>query len=279
MSGSEKLRHIGFDSLCSYAESKKGTRYIHSLAPNLSVEGADNAKRIIGENPVLYAVNHQSMLDYFLPLWGVLGSGLPFARAIAGSNLNNWFVRTFLFDMAPWGVIWHSKDDGRDMRGYMKAVIDAFGRGDSVLVFPEGTRNRHPEKGLAEFKTPFFRLVVSAQDRIDKERDSREIYVCPVACNYDKIPEDGFFERIDQPRTPIGRMKYYFWDFWAGFRWRHFVSEESKGNTIVRFGTPVALRDIAGEGNKYEKAERICEAVRGRLETLLSVIKEETARR
>jgi len=136
---------------------------ITHVMSRLSVAGRENVQRI--SNPVLFVANHVSLADHALIL-----AGLPFrlrhrvAVAMEGEILRNWLhppAETSLPLRTRWlaeyflvNLFFHvfplpKKSGFRRSFAYAGECID---RGESVLVFPEGTRAPRGQMHMGHFK-------------------------------------------------------------------------------------------------------------------------------
>ncbi len=104
----------------------------------------------------IYFANHSSHADFVL-LWSSLPPALrPRTRPVAGADY--WLrdaVRRFLIHQVFHGVL---VDRERSSAGNpLQPLLDALHAGDSLILFPEGTRNL--ADGLLPFKSGIYRLA------------------------------------------------------------------------------------------------------------------------
>ena len=124
-----------------YRRLQKWSRFIiRYLGCSLEVEGLDN---IPSEGPVLFVSNHQGTLDPTLIISTVLRPMSFISKKANEKRLvfGSWAVTI--------GVI-HFDQDSREGNVYMlREAARRLKMGDSLLIFPEGTRSR------GDFMNPF----------------------------------------------------------------------------------------------------------------------------
>ncbi len=121
----------------------------------VELEGAEH----LGEanRPCLYLGNHQSAFD--LPVYGTFG----LRRTVAvGKRELNWVPLFNLAWMATGNISIDRGNRSRAMASLEKAARLIRERRASVLLFPEGTRNR-TDQPLLPFKKGAFHLAIAAQ--------------------------------------------------------------------------------------------------------------------
>lgn len=112
----------------------------------------------------IYFANHQSHGDFVL-LWSALPPLLRGrTRPVAGSDY--WLAsaaRRFLIHRVFRGVLVERRREVRteDPLATMRAALDA---GDSLILFPEGTRNPDPTAPMQPFKSGLWHLALAAPD-------------------------------------------------------------------------------------------------------------------
>ncbi|MDH1264904.1 lysophospholipid acyltransferase family protein [Pseudomonas sp. GD03944] len=120
----------------------------------------------LGSTPLpvqrIYYANHSSHGDFVL-LWASLPPELrQRTRPVAGSDY--WMkggLRSFLIQRVFNGVLVDRQRSSSD-HNPLQAMLDALEQGDSLIVFPEGTRNL--EEGLLPFKSGLYHLARARPD-------------------------------------------------------------------------------------------------------------------
>lgn len=226
------------------------------------IHGLERVEDLVGsDKKCLYVFGpHRTQFDYMMPNYAILDNDLPYPRTITGINLKNPLMRFFGFNLADWGVIWKKRKDVTRSDGalYLDANLQTYLDGLSTGGWPEGAdpegaRDRSSDLRVREFPTGFFKPALRARKKIGEE-----IYVVPVAFNYDKRPEDGFWEFMDD--GPLGKVGYYLGDVAANLRWRFF--EQDRAAPRVQFAEPVEIMELAGRGGKAEVTERLAKRSR-----------------
>ncbi|RMD66094.1 1-acyl-sn-glycerol-3-phosphate acyltransferase [Candidatus Pacearchaeota archaeon] len=238
--------------------AERGERELRKWVSELEIE-VEAEREQYHTGPVVYLSNHLSQLDYFVPKFAMLAVGLPFARAVAGDNLRHWVVRNLIYDFEKYGVLWHDRASRKQgLESYVESLAECLASGESVLVFPEGGRNREARGNPREFKRGFFRVLLRAWQRAEeKSKLARDTKIACLACAYDSIPEEGFFDKID--RHGFGTMQYYLWDALAHLKWRYF--KNPKARAIVRFDAPIALADLTSGHLRHAKEREVAEVL------------------
>ncbi|MGE8497014.1 MAG: lysophospholipid acyltransferase family protein [Pseudomonas sp.] len=121
----------------------------------------------LGSSPLpvqrIYYANHSSHGDFVL-LWASLPPELrQRTRPVAGSDY--WMkgaLRSFLIQRVFNGVLVDRQRSSGSESNPLQAMLDALEQGDSLIVFPEGTRNL--EDGLLPFKSGLYHLAKARPD-------------------------------------------------------------------------------------------------------------------
>ncbi len=130
-------------------------------------------ERLRASQPCVYVVNHQSNLDFLF-----LGTAFPPKTVIIAKREVAWIPLFGLLFMATRNILIDRRVHTRAIAGLDLAVSALQTRGDSILIFPEGTRNRTGER-LGRFKKGAFHMAIAAQVPVVP------IVVSPMADNLD----------------------------------------------------------------------------------------------
>ncbi|QCY11466.1 lysophospholipid acyltransferase family protein [Pseudomonas sp. MPC6] len=105
----------------------------------------------------IYFANHSSHGDFVL-LWASLPPALrSITRPVAGADY--WLkspLRRYIINRVFNGVMVDRERKETDYNP-LQPMLDALKNGDSLIIFPEGTRN--PEEGLLPFKSGLYHLA------------------------------------------------------------------------------------------------------------------------
>lgn len=98
------------------------------------------------DTAVLYVPNHQSYFDIIITYARCPGLTGYVSKDVMEKIplLSTWMKRLYCLFL-----------DRSDIKAGLKTIltgIDQIKRGISMCIFPEGTRNKHPEQGMASFK-------------------------------------------------------------------------------------------------------------------------------
>lgn len=111
----------------------------------------------------IYYANHNSHIDFIL-LWSSLPKPLrKKTRPVAASDY--WFkdeLRRFLMQKTFSGIsVSRQNQNGADP---LSSIKDALKNGDSIIFFPEGTRNLNEDVALLNFKSGLYHLAQQFPD-------------------------------------------------------------------------------------------------------------------
>ncbi|MEP3629583.1 MAG: lysophospholipid acyltransferase family protein [Hyphomicrobiales bacterium] len=114
--------------------------------------------------PCVYFANHRSHGDFVL-LWSVLPQKLrAMTRPVAGADYwNKSPFRKFIGEDVFNALLVERNSNERTVDPVEK-MADAVAQGNSLIIFPEGTRNMGEEK-LLPFKTGLFHLARTLEER------------------------------------------------------------------------------------------------------------------
>ena len=124
-----------------------------------TVTGARSLWMGCAPDPVqrIYFANHSSHGDFVL-LWASLPSTLrKLTRPVAGSDYwNKSALRRYIISRVFNGVL-IDRERKNPVDNPLQPMLDALENGDSLIIFPEGTRNL--EEGLLPFKSGLYHLA------------------------------------------------------------------------------------------------------------------------
>ncbi|ERO62658.1 lysophospholipid acyltransferase family protein [Pseudomonas piscis] len=106
----------------------------------------------------IYFANHSSHGDFVL-LWASLPPALRrLTRPVAGADYwQKSGVRRYIINRVFNGVLIDRERKESVDNNPLQPMLDALEQGDSLIIFPEGTRN--PEDGLLPFKSGLYHLA------------------------------------------------------------------------------------------------------------------------
>ena len=136
----------------------------------------------------IYFANHQSHLDWVL-IWAALPYELrAVTRPIAARDywtstpLKQW-ITTEVFNAV---YVSRARTDDQDP---LEPLLQALGNGDSLVIFPEGTRSNHGEpqtfkSGLFHLATQFpgVQLIPAWIDNVQRVMPKGEVVPVPILC-------------------------------------------------------------------------------------------------
>ncbi|MEN9722812.1 MAG: hypothetical protein RJB38_798 [Pseudomonadota bacterium] len=128
-----------------------GLRWITGVRINL-----EGSRSLESFQPCVYVANHQDNFDIY-----VFGSLFPRKTIVIGKREIAWIPVFNLFYYAAGNIFLHRRKRIKAIAGITEAGSKVRERGLSVLIFPEGTRNRTGH-GLLPFKKGAFHLAVEA---------------------------------------------------------------------------------------------------------------------
>lgn len=114
-------------------------------------------ERHLASQPCVYVANHQSNLDSLF-----LGAVFPTRTVLIGKREVKFIPLFGIIFAASRNIFIDRRDRSKAISGLDKAVDAMKLRGDSIWIFPEGTRNRSGER-LGPFKKGAFHMAIAAQ--------------------------------------------------------------------------------------------------------------------
>ena len=117
----------------------------------------EGRESLISSQPCIYVFNHQSALDV-----ATVGALVPNRSIIIGKKELKWIPFFGLVYMAGGNITIDRGNRASAVAGLSRVVKDIKASKASVIIFPEGTRNREM-KGLLPFKKGAFYMAIEAQ--------------------------------------------------------------------------------------------------------------------
>jgi len=142
----------------------------------------------------IYFANHQSHFDWVL-IWAALPSDLRAnTRPIAARDY--WTATPFKhwITCEVFRAVYVSRTRAKDAAGTedqdpLEPLVDALNHGDSLVIFPEGTRSAKPEpqpfkSGLYHLATQFpqVQLIPAWIDNVQRVMPKGEVVPVPILC-------------------------------------------------------------------------------------------------
>jgi len=112
----------------------------------------------------IYFANHSSHGDFVL-FWACLPPALQqCTRPVAGKDYwHSSAIKRFLINRVFNGVLVERSSPSEDKNNKLQPLLDALDTGDSLIIFPEGTRNLTEER-LLPFKSGLYHLAEARPD-------------------------------------------------------------------------------------------------------------------
>jgi len=249
-----------------YLRIKYRRRLLGRFVPHVEILNSSRVELSEGEVPI-YVPNHVSHLDHFVPPYAIIESGLPFPRSVASVHFkDSLFWRLLKFEKK--GVIWNDRENHSlgYIRDYRSRVLRILNNNGAIFFHPEGKRNRHPERGLGDFKDAAFKMFFSIEDEIREKGSQRKLVFICMGLRYDDFPERNYYNKIG---NYTDSFRYKYWDSYCMAKW---LLKTHKGAAMVNFGKPIRLCDIGGR-NSRDKGKNATEAVREGIDYLLREMK------
>jgi len=160
------------------------TPVLNRIFSGIEVQGLDNLREELKNNPVVVLPNHRSHFDYLLLSYVFYRENLPLPFIAAGDNLNFPPVGFLLRRV---GAFFIKRRSERDplyrfvLSNYVKYLMK---RGHLIEFFIEGGRSRsglprEPKVGLLKY------IVLGVH-----EGERRDVSLVPVSITYERIPEE-----------------------------------------------------------------------------------------
>ena len=115
-----------------------------------------NEEYVDPEKPYVYVANHRAIADIFVVAAVIPGNFNPLMKAEAG----RYPIMGYLFKQ--FCVMVDRKSIGSRQKSLLE-LKERVKRGNSILVFPEGTRNRSHDIPLTPFYAGAFRIAIDLQ--------------------------------------------------------------------------------------------------------------------
>jgi glycerol-3-phosphate O-acyltransferase len=232
------------------------------------VHGEENLKQLPEDSAVLYASLHKSHMDYFIIPVVLIRMGFSCPAIAAGENLFKGPVGDALkknvCDIAKAGAVPIKRGNATkeliEACGFLEAVLM---KGNSALIFPEAKDREGKIKtgrsydGRARYFAPaLFSSAVNAC------RNSKEVYVVPMAVSYEFVPESFVFPELikcsemmkseDRSAREFGKNLYLQLERRT---FEEYLFNSGGGNVYIDFSEPISVRDFpAGKEGRTELA-------------------------
>ncbi len=156
------------------------TLFTKVVGVNLTVTGKRHRK-----GPVLFVSNHISWLDIV-----ILGGVLPRSSFVAKSQIAGWGAVGWLAKLQR--TIFVNRERRHDSSRQSNAMLDAIAKGDSLILFPEGTSTLG--QTVSPFKSSLFAVAEQARKNLGKD-----VIVQPVTLAFTDV--DGI--PLTRQRRPL----------------------------------------------------------------------------
>jgi len=219
---------------------------------NVDTDGLARAKELFGRGPVVLVPNHKSHADYLLLSFVLYHHGMNVPHIAAGKNLSFWPLGRIFRRCGAFFI--RRSFRGNDLyeavlQTYLKVLLK---EGHSLEFFIEGGRSRTGK--LRTPRTGMLRMLTRAA----REGEVREMHYIPVAITYDRVIEQGSYERElagghKEEERPSHLLKLT--KFMGG-------QKSTYGSIYIRFGEPIpgdAAHDDAATMEKL--AQDICHEI------------------
>jgi 1-acyl-sn-glycerol-3-phosphate acyltransferase len=238
-------------------------RFIDKVFTKVVVTGPTIDPAIQKDNGIFLVSSHRSHTDYFLVGMLYREFGIQNIRFAAGDNLTNMPILGPKFQ--GYGAFTVTRDNSLQrsyVRNLCEEVVKMLGKGDSILVFPEGGRSY--QGNMMEMKGGITTAGILAQAR----DHARKIFFIPTAVSYEQLPELRYFDLISKGkrlRKPgnnilnkiVGTVLYYGADLMAFAKFLSAPKFGIKyGKVFVDHTAPIPLSDWLNPEDYYDAKAR-----------------------
>jgi 1-acyl-sn-glycerol-3-phosphate acyltransferase len=116
---------------------------------------AKGRENLIGQGPCIIVSNHQSMIDYIVLLAAIAPKQFRF---LTKNEMLRWPLVGRIIQLGQHGAV--DRSNPRQSFRALQNGIENVGKGDSFIIFPEGTRS--VDGSISEFKEGAFYLAIKA---------------------------------------------------------------------------------------------------------------------
>lgn len=156
------IKRITYSICKNKLTEEKREEYLYNLEKDwaaATIKYSELKVHVVGSENLLnqtcvYVSNHQSMLDIPVIMMNIKDT----AGAVAKIEMKK--VPVISYWMKELGCVFLDRENGREGLKAILQAIEIIKSGRSMLIFPEGTRNR--DKGVGDFKKGSLKLAVKA---------------------------------------------------------------------------------------------------------------------
>ena len=217
---------------------------------------------------IVFVMNHRSNMDYVL-LGHIARDYVALSYAV-GEWANVFPIKQLISGLGGYFV---RRGSGNKLyRRVLERYVQLATEGGVVqAMFPEGRLTRDgklqsPRLGLLDYMLRTF-----------NSNNKQDLFLIPVAVNYDLVLEDELLVRTTQRELPKQTRLEKLWSVRANSRLLRQRGLHGFGYSVVNLGTPISLRAYSNEKgiefNELPKDERI-EHTKGLAQTMLDAIGE-----
>lgn len=241
----------------------------------------------LNKNPLMLVSSHRSHADYFLLGYIFHKAGFNNLRFAAGDNLTKlpWIGPRF----TSFGSFTVERDTGFNrhyVRNLCYRVVEMIGKGDTVLVFPEGGRSYTGE--MLDIKTGILGASIISQ----ANEPSRDVHFIPITISYEAAPDipwftmqltgkkwrkksNFFLKRL------IGNLFYFGADAlsFIPFILSQYFRKKHYGVAYIDYGEPVSINSLLDvSAGKLEKSRDEFSAHRNNMQQLSTAVYQQLKR-